>query len=137
MRQSSHCVTVDRGRKRHGSEKFERLKAGYAAWHERKGDALDVWREMMDERFSLLSMNEATPGLGFAVDRHSREDALAYLGGIFKEWEMVHYTPETFVADGDNIAMFGTCAYRNKRPARSRSAASPTSGNSGMARPSP
>jgi uncharacterized protein len=95
-------------------ENLQRLKAGYAAWHDRKGASLDVWREMMDERFSLLSMNEGTPGLGFAVDRHSRDDALAYLGAIFQEWEMVHYTPETFVADDDNIAMFGTCAYRNK-----------------------
>ena len=95
-------------------DNLTRLKAGYAAWHDRKGDSLDVWREMMDESFTLASMDESTPGLGFATDRHSRDESLAYLGAIFDEWEMVHYTPETFVDDGDNIAMFGTCGYRNK-----------------------
>jgi uncharacterized protein len=99
-------------------DNLERLKAGYIAWNERKGDALDVWLELMDERFTLVSMDEATPGLAFAVDRYSRDEALAYLGGIFDEWEMVHYTPETFVADDDNIAMFGKCAYRNRKTGR-------------------
>ena len=94
---------------------LERLKAGYRAWHERKGASLDVWREMMDERFTITSMNESTPGLAFATDRHNREDSLKYLAAIFKEWEMEHYTPETFVDGGDNIAMFGKCAYRNKK----------------------
>ena len=96
-------------------DNLTRLKAGYAAWHDRKGDSLDIWREMMDEGFTLASMDESTPGLGFAVDRHSRDESLAYLGAIFDEWEMVHYTPETFVDGGDNIAMFGKCAYRNKK----------------------
>jgi ketosteroid isomerase-like protein len=96
-------------------ENLDRIKAGYVAWHERKGDALDVWRPLMAENFTLVSMDESTPGLSFAVDRHSREEALAYLKGIFDHWEMIHYTPETFVADDDNVAMFGKCSYRNKK----------------------
>jgi ketosteroid isomerase-like protein len=94
---------------------LQKLREVYAAWNERQAGALDLFRELMDEKFVLTSMNESTPGLAFAVDRDSREDALAYLGGIFDEWEMVHYTPDTFVNEGDNVAVFGTCCYRYKK----------------------
>jgi ketosteroid isomerase-like protein len=96
-------------------EHLWKLKAGYAAWNDSLGDSLDVWREMMDERFRLTSIDETSPGMGFAADRDTREDALDYLAAIFDEWEMVHYTPQTYVCEGDNIAVFGKCAYRYRR----------------------
>ena len=96
-------------------DNLAKVKAGYAAWNDHKGNSLDVWREIMDESFHITSMAEGTAGLAFAVDRKSREGSLKYLAGIFDEWEMVHYTPEIFVSDGENVSMFGKCAYRYKK----------------------
>jgi len=31
------------------------------------------------------------------------------------DWEMIHYTPAEFLADGDRVAVFGTCAFRNRK----------------------
>ncbi|WP_274626345.1 nuclear transport factor 2 family protein [Arvimicrobium flavum] len=95
------------------SDNLSRLKATYTAWHDTKGDR-EVWRPLLADRFSLRSVDENSPGLAFARNRYSREEVLDYLAGVLNEWEMVHFTPETFVSEGDQIAMFGLCAYRNR-----------------------
>jgi ketosteroid isomerase-like protein len=101
------------------SDNLARLKAAYAAWNDRKGDSLDVWRELMDPGFRLTSWGENTPGLEFSAPRSSREEALHYLSAILDDWAMIHYTPNHFVCEGDWIAMFGSCAYTHKRTGKS------------------
>ena len=97
-------------------ENLARLKAAYAAWNDRKGDSIEVWRELMGEPFRLGSVSaETVADLGFAGERHSKDDAIEYLTAIFEHWEMVHYTPQHYVGDDERIAMFGMCAFRNKR----------------------
>ena len=96
------------------SSNLDRLKAAYAAWNDSKGASRDTWGAMMADQFQLRHVDEKSPGLGFAKDRVSRDEALSYLTAIFDEWEMVHYTPEIYVGEGDKIAMFGKCAFRFK-----------------------
>lgn len=95
---------------------LKNLKAAYRAWGKSKATAnLGRLESLMADSFRIASMDESTPGLGFAVDRSSKSQSLAYLTGIFDDWEMVHYTPKTFVEQGNKIAMFGKCAYKNKK----------------------
>lgn len=95
------------------SDNLSRLKACYQAWNDTKGDR-EAWRGILAEPFTLHSIDENAPGLEFAKDRFSREEALDYLTAALKEWEMVHFTPETFVSEGDKIAVFGRMGYRHK-----------------------
>ena len=96
-------------------ENLRRVKAAYDDWNATKGGNVDEWLAMIGDKFSLASIDENAPGMEFAKDGVSREEARQYLTGIFTDWEMVHYTRSTYVAEGVNIAMFGKCAYRNKR----------------------
>lgn len=98
----------------HTENNLARLKAIYAAWHDRKGDCLDLFRDIMADQIVLRSMDENQPGLAFATDCCTRDQALGYLGGIFRDWDMEYYTPDHYLADGDRIAVFGRCGYRNK-----------------------
>ncbi len=92
-----------------------RLKAAYAAWSEQGPNALPVWRELLADDFAISGIDGRTaPAIEFAVARGARDEALAYLWGIFDQWDMVHYTPATFVCEGDRIAVFADCAFRNK-----------------------
>jgi uncharacterized protein len=96
-------------------DNLAKLKAAYAAWTERKGDSLDVWRDLFDERFRLTNWGEEAEALPFAAaPRNSREEAIEYLAAILNDWTMIHYTPQKFVCEGDHIAMFGTCAWTHK-----------------------
>ena len=96
-------------------DNLAKLKVAYAAWNDRKGDSLGVWRELMDENIRLTAWGETAPGLTFAAPRGSRDEVIDYLGAILADWSMIHYTPHTFVCEGDRIAMFGSCAWTNKR----------------------
>ena len=94
---------------------LKNLKAVYRAWGKSRATAnIGPMESLMANSFRIASMDENSPGLGFAVDRSSKSQSLAYLTGIFNDWEMVHYTPKTFVEQGNKIAMFGKCAYKNK-----------------------
>lgn len=93
---------------------LEKVKAAYQAWNDSKGASVDTWRALMADKVTLTSVDETTPGLAFAKNRVSREDAVAYLSGITEGWSMVHFSPQFFLEDGDQVAMFGTCAWVNK-----------------------
>jgi len=97
---------------------LERLRAAYSTWNETKGEgehAKNAWLDLLDDHARIVSMDEAASGMAFAQNRRSKAEAADYLMAILNEWKMVHFTPETFVHDGDKIAMFGRCAWTNRR----------------------
>ena len=96
------------------AENLERLKALYQAWHDTKGGSVDMWLDLMADDVDVRNIGEEGEGLGFAKDRRSKAEAREYFEAILEFGTMVHWTPETFVADDDHIAMFGQCAWRNK-----------------------
>ncbi len=40
---------------------------------------------------------------------------MQYFGGILRDWEMLEYVTENFVAQDDRVVMLGRCSYRFKR----------------------
>lgn len=94
---------------------LERLKTAYKLWNETKGFGPRIWDDLLADNIHLESVDEQAPGLSFAKDRHSKDEVISYLSAILTDWQMVHYTPDTYVCEGDNIAMFGKCAYVNKK----------------------
>lgn len=93
---------------------LSQLKQAYQRWHSSKGGDSDCWLEMMSDNVQIKSTGAPIAALAFAQDRHSKSEAVAYLTGLLKDWSMVHWTPETFVAEGDKIAVFSQCAWINK-----------------------
>lgn len=97
---------------------IEGLKIAYQTWHDTKGEgdrAKDAWLDLFDDHIHIVSMGDATAAISFARQRHSKLEAVEYFLDLLKEWKMVHWTPETFVHEGDHVAMFGRCAWTNRR----------------------
>lgn len=94
---------------------LEKLQAAYKAWHDTKGASTESWLALMDDSVEIVSMASEAKGLAFAGERKSRQQAVAYFTGLLADWSMVHWTPETFVCEGDRIAVFARCAWTNKR----------------------
>ena len=99
------------------SPPLETLKNAYREWHESKGRSTDCWVNIISnesvhiETFDPVSASiAATSG----KIKSSKDELLSYLTGITNSWNMVHFTPETFVCENDRIAMFGRCAWTNK-----------------------
>ncbi len=96
------------------SGNLERLKAAFKAWHDSKGASQQAWLDIMSDSVVIRSTGAPVQALAFAGHRHSKEGAVAYMTSLLGTWSMVHWTPETFVENGDRIAVFATCAWTNK-----------------------
>jgi ketosteroid isomerase-like protein len=97
---------------------MEQLEAAYQAWHDSKGQSRDAWLALASERIQLRSVNQEGGGLSFARARHSRDDFLDYMTSLNAEWEMVYFSPKTFVRERNRVAMFGTSKWINKATRR-------------------
>lgn len=93
------------------SKNLQALRSAYQQWHETKGESQGAWLELMADEVQIHTVGEEGVGLDFAKDSRSKEEAVAFLAGICEHWDMIHWTPDAFVEDGDRIAMFGTCAW--------------------------
>lgn len=93
---------------------LKNLQYAYQVWNDEKGRNTACWEEIFSDRVRLHSVDESSPAMEFAKDRSSKAEAVEYLTAILKDWEMQHWTPHTFVEEGNRIAMFGRCAWKSK-----------------------
>jgi len=94
------------------------LKHAYRQWHETRGGSVNVWLDLMADDVRIHSLAGGAPGAEFTRHVSSKEGFKQYFVGLLADWEMLHYTTATFVADGDHVAMRGSTAWRNKKTGR-------------------
>ena len=97
------------------SNDLDRLKAAYQAWHDTRGENNQPWLELMSDNVAVHSIDESAADLDFAKDRFSRQEMIDYFNRLHDAWTMIHWTPQHFVSQGERIAMFGRCAWTNKK----------------------
>jgi ketosteroid isomerase-like protein len=91
------------------------LKDAYARWHDSKGGSVDHFMSFVADDIKFGSLARGAPDMRFATDYSGRESLRGYFDGLLGDWEMIHYTVEEFVAQGDAVFMRGSTAWRNKR----------------------
>ncbi len=91
-----------------------RLKECYRAWDSSKGHDPSCWTEIFADNIHIRSLGQAEGALAFAGERKSKSEAAAYFAGLAANWTMIHWTPQTFVTEGDKIAVFSICAWACK-----------------------
>src|SRR5690242_6957888 len=94
------------------------LKKAYRRWHATKGKDSAVWLDIMADRIRVRSLAEGRPEAAFAITIKSRQDFQQYFDNLARDWEMVHYTTGTFVAQGDHVAMLGSTSWTNRKTGR-------------------
>ena len=95
-----------------------RLSDAYALWSESGGTRSDQWIALLSDTIEMRSV--LTPDLpdDLAADRRSLAGALEYFQTVARDWEMIHFTVESFVDGGDDVVMVGRCAWRNRATSR-------------------
>lgn len=92
------------------AENLALLQRAYAEWDRSRGANTKVWFELAHDDFRIRSMPGEAEPLRFAEP--SGAPALAeYLEALIEDWEMVFLRPETYVADDEHVAMFGTTSW--------------------------
>lgn len=94
------------------------LKDAYQRWHDSRGGSVDHWMSICTDDISFGSLAQAAPEMRFAATYSNRDALRGYFEGLLGDWEMIHYTVDEFVAQGDSVFMKGSTAWRNKRTGR-------------------
>ena len=94
---------------------LEKLRAAYKAWHDTRGQSVAEWMNLMADDIEMRSLADGGPGMEFSKSRKGKDTLHEYFAGLAADWEMVHYTAEEFLVDGDRVVVFSRCAYRNRK----------------------
>lgn len=100
------------------AENVATLKAAYRQWHESKGDSVQVWLDLMADDVKVRSLAAGRAPATFTAAVDSKQEFRRYFEGLLANWQMVHYTTDRFIAEGDRVAMLGSTAWTNRRTGR-------------------
>ena len=90
------------------------LKEAYALWITTKGASADHWMSIVADEIKFGSLAQGAPGAAYLTAYQRREELAQYFAGLQRDWELLEYTYEHFVAQGDRVVMLGHCSYRNR-----------------------
>ena len=94
------------------------LKEGYRRWHESRGGSVDHWMSICDDNIRFGSIAQGPPGAAYLTGYSGRSAMGQYFEGLTRDWEMIEYVAEEFVAQGDRVVMLGRCSWRFKKNGR-------------------
>lgn len=100
----------------HELENVAALREAYALWDESKGTSIDHWMDMLADNVSFGSLARGgVEALPFSTFYDRRADLRRYFEALLRDWEMIHFTAQEFVAQGDAVVMRGSTAWRHRR----------------------
>jgi uncharacterized protein len=91
------------------------LKQAYADWSSSKGANADDWTAIFADNFKFGSIAQGGHGAPYLNSYQSRDQLKQYFGGLLRDWEMIEYTTDHFIAQDDRVVMIGHCTWRFKR----------------------
>jgi ketosteroid isomerase-like protein len=96
-------------------EVLDMLRAAYTQWHDTRGASVATWVSLMDDDIHMRSVADGAPGMEFSAPRRGKATVYGYFSALAADWEMIHYTVDEFLVDGDRVAVFGRCAFKNRK----------------------
>lgn len=93
----------------------EILAREYKRWHDSKGGSVESWLHIVDNNIQFGSLAEGMPAATFTARVNGKQDLKRYFDGLRDGWEMIHYTVDDLIVDGDRAVAVGSTAWRNKR----------------------
>jgi uncharacterized protein len=90
------------------------LKTAYSEWAGKKGADLDCWLNIVDDGAYAMSLAKGAPEMTFTRERSSKDEIRGYLQELTRDWEMITYDMDDFIAQDDRVVVIGNVAWRNK-----------------------
>ena len=96
------------------SENVSILRKAYEAWAGAKAADIGCWLAIVDDEARLTSLAEGAANVAFTRRRAGRSEIIEYLDDLTREWSMIYYRVDEYVAQGDRVVAIGSTAWRNK-----------------------
>src|SRR5436190_2042211 len=90
------------------------LQEAYRRWHDTRGGSVDHWMTICDENIKFGSLAQGAERVEYLTAYKARDELKHYFEGLLRDWEMIDYVAEHFVAQGDRVVMLGRTSWRNK-----------------------
>ena len=90
------------------------LEQAYRNWSETKGGSFEEILDLFDDEVEMRSVLSPDIPHEISGTHRTKAEAVNYFAGLARDWEMLAYDVDRFIADGDDIVMVGRCAWRNK-----------------------
>ena len=91
------------------------LKQAYKSWSETLGASADEWMKICSDKIQFGSLAQAPAGAHYLTEYGSRYALKGYFTGLERDWQMIEYATEHFVAQDDRVVMLGRCGWRYKK----------------------
>ncbi|MCH9671783.1 MAG: nuclear transport factor 2 family protein [Gammaproteobacteria bacterium] len=96
------------------AKNVEVLKQAYQYWNDNKEQAFEHWMELVSDDVNFKSLADGAPGMEFTRRCECKEDLRRYFLELAAEWEMIHYTVDEYIAQGDRVVAVGSCGWRHR-----------------------
>jgi uncharacterized protein len=90
------------------------LKRAYGRWHETKGASVDDWMALLADNIKFNSIAAGAAHVAYMTSYDQRQALRSYFEGLAKNWTMIHFTVDEYIAQGDVVVARGSCAWQNK-----------------------
>jgi uncharacterized protein len=91
------------------------LQRAYQLWADSKGASANDWMAICADNIKFGSIAEGDYGAGYLTTYRSRDQLRDYFGGLKRDWDMIEFVVNDFIAQGDRVVMLGSCSWRFKR----------------------
>jgi ketosteroid isomerase-like protein len=91
------------------------LKQAYAKWSQSKGASAGDWTAIFADNFKFGSIAQGRHGAAYLTSYQSRDQLAQYFAGLARDWEMIDFVTQHFIAQDDRVVMLGHCTWRFKR----------------------
>jgi ketosteroid isomerase-like protein len=92
----------------------EVLKRAYRGWRDSRGKDVDCWMSICAPDIRFGSLAQGMERAEYMTAYSSREALAQYFEGLDRDWEMLEYEAEHFIAQDDRVVVLGRCAWRHK-----------------------
>ena len=91
------------------------LKEAYKQWEETKAGSVEHWLELMTDDIRFHSLAAGAAKMEFTRTSTCKEEVRRYFFQLRNQWEMIHYTINEYIAQGDRVVALGACSFRHKQ----------------------
>jgi ketosteroid isomerase-like protein len=94
----------------------EVLKAAYDKWAPSKGGSVDDWIEICDNNIAFGLLAQGAPQAAAYMTSYSKRDTLKdSFAGLSRDWDMLDWRTEKFIAQGDSVVVISQISWRFKK----------------------
>jgi len=92
------------------------LKHAYSRWSDTKGGSVDDWMAVCADNIAFGSIAQGqAESARYLTTYNGRNELKTYFDGLTRDWEMVEYAADHFIAQDDRVVMLGRCAWKYRK----------------------